>query len=533
MVEIPRCCRTSCIPLRMAALDAAAFHLPRKAATLGVPPNCRAIGRACMRLTDPELLKDAAYIDGAWCAADNGQTFAVTNPASGESLASVPDMGQAETRRAIEAAHAAWPAWRAKTAKARAAILHRWYQLILATQEDLAQLMTAEQGKPLLEARGEVLYGASFVEWFAEEAKRVYGDVIPAPFSDRRYLVIKQPVGVVAAITPWNFPIAMITRKCAPALAAGCPVVVKPAAATPLCALALADLAARAGFPKGVFNVVTTARAAEVGAELTGNPLVRKLSFTGSTEVGKQLIAQCADTVKKVSMELGGNAPFIVFDDADLDAAVAGAMASKYRNSGQTCVCANRLLVQDGIYEAFAEKLAAAVARLKVGDGTEAGVDQGPLIDEAAVGKVEAHIQDAVQHGARVLCGGQRHARGGTFFQPTVLADVTPAMRVTREETFGPVAPLYRFCDEAEAIQMANDTDYGLAAYFYARDIGRIWRVAEALEYGMVGINEGIISTEVAPFGGVKESGLGREGSRYGIDEFVEIKYLCMGGLDA
>jgi succinate-semialdehyde dehydrogenase/glutarate-semialdehyde dehydrogenase len=484
-----------------------------------------------VQLADQSLLKDSAYIDGIWCAADDGARFAVSNPADGATLASVPDMGEAETRRAIEAANAAWPAWRAKTAKERSVKLRRWFELILANAEDLARLMTAEQGKPLAEARGEVAYGASFVEWFAEEAKRVYGDVIPAPFNDRRYLVIKQPVGVVAAITPWNFPLAMITRKCAPALAAGCPVVVKPAEDTPLCGLALAALAERAGFPRGVFNVLTTSSGPRVGAELTRNPLVRKLSFTGSTEVGKLLIAQCADTVKKVSMELGGNAPFIVFDDADLDAAVAGAMASKYRNAGQTCVCANRLLVQDGIYDAFADKLAAAVAGLTVGDGMEEGVNQGPLINEAAVLKVEAHIRDAVEHGARVLRGGQRHEKGGTFFQPTVLADVTPAMRVTREETFGPLAPLYRFHDEAEAIRMANDTDYGLAAYFYARDIGRIWRIAEALEYGMVGINEGIISTEVAPFGGIKESGLGREGSRYGIDEFVEIKYLCVGGL--
>jgi succinate-semialdehyde dehydrogenase/glutarate-semialdehyde dehydrogenase len=482
-------------------------------------------------LADPNLLKSAAYIDGAWCPADSGAGFAVTNPADGSLIAAVPDMGEVETRRAIDAANAAWPAWRAKTAKERSGILRAWYDLILANQEDLARLMTAEQGKPLAEARGEVVYGASFVEWFAEEAKRIYGDVIPAPLSDRRYLVIRQPIGVVAAITPWNFPIAMITRKCAPALAAGCPVVIKPAEATPLCALALAELAERAGFPSGVFNVVTAAEGAQVGGEMTRNPLVRKLSFTGSTAVGKILIAQCADTVKKVSLELGGNAPFIVFDDADVDAAVAGAMASKYRNAGQTCVCANRLLVQDGIYEAFAAKLATAVAGLRVGDGMEQGVTQGPLINEAAVCKVERHISDAVARGARILCGGKRHAKGGTFFEPTILADVTPAMAVSREETFGPVAPLFRFQTEQQAIDMANDTPSGLAAYFYSRDIGRIWRVAEALEYGMVGINEGIISTEVAPFGGIKESGLGREGSRYGIDEFVEMKYLCMGGL--
>jgi succinate-semialdehyde dehydrogenase/glutarate-semialdehyde dehydrogenase len=393
--------------------------------------------------------------------------------------------------------------------------------------------MTAEQGKPLAEARGEVLYGASFVQWFAEEAKRVYGDVIPAHAADRRLVVIKQPIGVVAAITPWNFPIAMITRKCAPALAAGCPVVVKPAELTPLSALALAALAEQAGIPPGVFNVVTTSRPQEVGRELTANPTVRKLSFTGSTEVGKLLIRECADTVKKVSMELGGNAPFIVFDDADLDAAVAGAMASKYRNAGQTCVCANRLLVQDGIYDAFAERLAAAVGELKVGPGADEGVTQGPLINAEAVAKVEEHIADALGQGARLVCGGRRHALGGTFFEPTIIADVTPAMRVSREETFGPVAPLFRFRDEAEAVALANDTPYGLASYFYSRDIGRCWRVAEALEYGMVGINEGIISTELAPFGGVKESGLGREGSKYGIDEFVEVKYLCMGGLGA
>jgi succinate-semialdehyde dehydrogenase/glutarate-semialdehyde dehydrogenase len=479
-----------------------------------------------------KLLRSEAYIDGAWVAGGDGR-LDVVDPASGAVLAQVPDLGAAETRRAIEAANAAWPAWRAKTGKARAEILYRWYQLQIEHQEDLARLMTAEQGKPLAEARGEVLYGASFVQWFAEEAKRVYGDVIPAHAADRRLVVIKQPIGVVAAITPWNFPIAMITRKCAPALAAGCPVVVKPAELTPLSALALAALAEQAGIPPGVFNVVTTSRPQEVGRELTANPTVRKLSFTGSTEVGKLLIRECADTVKKVSMELGGNAPFIVFDDADLDAAVAGAMASKYRNAGQTCVCANRLLVQDGIYDAFAERLAAAVGELKVGPGADEGVTQGPLINAEAVAKVEEHIADALGQGARLVCGGRRHALGGTFFEPTIIADVTPAMRVSREETFGPVAPLFRFRDEAEAVALANDTPYGLASYFYSRDIGRCWRVAEALEYGMVGINEGIISTELAPFGGVKESGLGREGSKYGIDEFVEVKYLCMGGLGA
>ncbi|MEJ2317170.1 MAG: NAD-dependent succinate-semialdehyde dehydrogenase, partial [Gammaproteobacteria bacterium] len=466
-----------------------------------------------------------------WANADSGQTFAVSNPATGERIASVPDCGVAETRRAIEAAAGTFREWAAKPAKERSAILRRWFDLILENSEDLARLMTAEQGKPLAEARGEIAYGASFIEWFAEEAKRVYGDVIPAPLTDRRYVVIRQPVGVVAAITPWNFPVAMITRKCAPALAAGCPVVIKPSELTPLCALALAELAQRAGFPPGVINVITTMDSAAVGKELTSNPQVRKLSFTGSTEVGKLLLRDCAGTVKKVSLELGGNAPFIVFDDADVDAAVSGAMASKYRNSGQTCVCANRLLVQQGIYDEFAEKLAQAVQELKVGEGTGEGINQGPLINEEAVGKVEGHIRDALEKGARLVTGGHRHQLGGTFFEPTILADVTPAMRVACEETFGPVAPLFRFSTEEEAVALANDTGSGLAAYFYSRDIGRIWRVAEALEYGMVGINEGIISTEVAPFGGVKESGLGREGSKYGIEEFTELKYLCMGGL--
>ena len=436
-----------------------------------------------------------------------------------------------ETRRAIDAAAAALPTWRARTAKDRATILRKWFELIMAHQEDLAVLMTSEQGKPLSEARGEVAYGASFIEWFAEEGKRIYGDVIPAHGADKRIIVVKEAIGVVAAITPWNFPIAMITRKAGPALAAGCTMVIKPAEDTPLCALALAELAARAGVPKGVLNIVTTDRAAEVGGELSANPIVRKLSFTGSTEVGKLLMRQCADTVKKVSMELGGNAPFIVFDDADLDAAVAGAMASKYRNAGQTCVCANRLLVQDGIHDAFAAKLAAAVAKLKVGPGLSDEVEQGPLINEDAVLKVEALLDDALEKGAQLVCGGKRHALGGTFFEPTILTDVTPAMRVAREEIFGPVAPLFRFHTEEEAVRMANDTEFGLAAYFYARDIARVWRVAEGLEYGIVGINEGIISTEVAPFGGVKESGIGREGSKYGIEDFVEIKYLCMGGI--
>ena len=482
-------------------------------------------------LSNNALMKTACLIDGEWTGADSGQTFAVTNPANGELIASVPDCGAADTGLAIDAAARAFPEWRSKTAKERSAILRRWFDLILKNSEDLARLMTAEQGKPLAEARGEISYGASFVEWFAEEAKRVYGDVIPAPLNDRRYVVIRQPVGVVAAITPWNFPVAMITRKCAPALAAGCPVVIKPSELTPLCALALAELAQRAGFPPGVINVITTMKSAAVGKELTSSRLIRKLSFTGSTEVGKLLLRDSAGTVKKVSLELGGNAPFIVFDDADLDAAVAGAMASKYRNSGQTCVCANRLLVQEGIHDAFAEKLAQAVEGLRVGEGTGDGVNQGPLINEEAVRKVESHIGDALEKGARIVTGGQRHALGGTFFEPTILADVTPEMRVACEETFGPVAPLFRFSTEEEAIAMANDTDSGLAAYFYSRDIGRIWRVAEALEYGMVGINEGIILTEVAPFGGVKESGLGREGSKYGIEEFTELKYLCMGGL--
>ena len=483
-----------------------------------------------MQLNDPQLLRAAAYIDGTWVAADGGGEVVVTNPATGDAIARVPDMGAAETRRAIEAADRAWGAWRAKSGKERAAVLRRWFDLIVANVADLALLMTTEQGKPLAEARGEVLYAASFVEWFAEEAKRVYGDVIPAPTPDRRLVVLKQPIGVAAAITPWNFPAAMITRKVAPALAAGCPVIVKPAEQTPLTALALTVLAERAGFPAGVFNIVTGSAesAPKIGGELTGNPLVRKLSFTGSTEVGRLLMAQCAPPIKKVSLELGGNAPFIVFDDADLDAAVEGAMASKYRNTGQTCVCANRLLVQDGVYEAFAAKLSEKVKAMRVGAGTEAGVSQGPLIDAAALQKVEEHVADAVARGARVLTGGRRHARGGTFYEPTVLADVTADMRCAREETFGPVAPLFRFKDEADAVALANATEYGLASYFYAKDMARVWRVAEALDYGMVGINVGIIANEVGPFGGVKQSGLGREGSKYGIEEYLEIKYLCM-----
>ncbi|MBW7849560.1 MAG: NADP-dependent succinate-semialdehyde dehydrogenase [Rhodospirillales bacterium] len=484
-----------------------------------------------MHLQDPSLLRTGAFIDGAWVEADEGATFAVTNPADGTVLARVPAMGAAEARRAVIAADRALPEWRARTAKERAAVLRRWYELMMANQEDLAVLMTAEQGKPLAEARGEIAYGAAFVEWFAEEGKRAYGDIIPSHGRDKRIVVLKQPVGVVAAITPWNFPNAMITRKCAPALAAGCTVVVKPAEDTPLSALALAELAVRAGMPAGVFNVVTAGDPAAVGGELTANPIVRKLSFTGSTEVGKLLMRQCAGTVKKISLELGGNAPFIVFDDADLDAAVAGAMASKYRNTGQTCVCANRLLVQDGVYDAFAEKLAAAVGRLKVGPGLAGEAQQGPLINMQAVEKVESHIADAQSKGGRIVTGGKRHALGGTFFEPTIIADASPEMLCAREETFGPVAPLFRFRTEEEAVRMANDTEFGLAAYFYSRDVGRVWRVAEALEYGIVGINEGIISTEVAPFGGVKESGLGREGSKYGIEEFLEIKYMCLGGL--
>ena len=490
-----------------------------------------------MELTDSNLLRhqcfiDGAwgFIDGAWVSSDSGATIEVTNPADGAVLGAVPAMGPAETRRAIEAADAAWGPWRARTGKERAQVLRAWFDLMMANLDDLAVLMTAEQGKPLAEARGEVAYAASFIEWFAEEGKRVYGDTIPQHSPDKRIVVIKEPIGVVAAITPWNFPAAMITSKCAPALAAGCPVVIKPASETPLSALALAELAGRAGIPNGVLNVVTGAGSA-VGGELTANPTVRKLSFTGSTEIGKVLMAQCADTVKKTSMELGGNAPFIVFEDADLEAAVQGAMMSKYRNTGQTCVCANRLLIQDGVYDDFSARLAQAVSALIVGPGLEGETHQGPLINQAAVDKVEEHIADATAKGARVVVGGKRHALGGTFFEPTVLAGVTPEMLVSREETFGPLAPLYRFQADDDAIRMANDTEYGLAAYIYSRDIGRVWRVADALEYGIVGINEGIISTEVAPFGGMKESGIGREGSKYGIDEFVEIKYLCMGGI--
>ena len=481
-------------------------------------------------LKDGRLFRQQCYINGSWGDADDGKTIDVTNPATGEKLGTVPKMGMNETRRAIEAARAAFPAWRAKTARERSVVLRRWYDLMMENQEDLAVLMTLEQGKPLAESRGEIAYAASFIEWFAEEGKRIYGDTIPQHQSDKRIVVLKEPIGVVAAITPWNFPSAMITRKAGPALASGCTVVLKPASYTPYSALALAELAERAGVPKGAFNVVTGSAGA-IGGELTANPIVRKLTFTGSTEIGKVLMQQCAGTVKKMSLELGGNAPFIVFDDADLDAAVAGTIASKYRNSGQTCVCTNRLLVQDGVYETFAGKLAREVEKLQVGNGLSDGTQQGPLIDPAAVAKVEKHIADALGKGARVVTGGKRHALGGTFFQPTILVDVTRDMAVAREETFGPLAPLFRFSTEEEAIRMANDTEFGLAAYFYTRDLARTWRVSEGLEYGIVGINTGIISTEVAPFGGMKESGIGREGSRYGIEEFLEIKYLCIGGI--
>ncbi|WP_176053374.1 NADP-dependent succinate-semialdehyde dehydrogenase [Paraburkholderia caribensis] len=482
------------------------------------------------RLRDPQLIRHRCLVDGEWLDADSGATIDVIDPATGQSIGTVPRMGAAETRRAIDAAEQALPSWRAKTGKERAALLRRWFELMLENQQDLATIMTLEQGKPLAESRGEIAYAASFLEWFAEEAKRVYGDTIPGHAPDKRIVVIKQPIGVCAAITPWNFPAAMLTRKIGPALAAGCTIVLKPASQTPFSALALCVLAERAGIPRGVVSCVTGA-AREIGAELTGNPTVRKLSFTGSTEVGRELLAQCAVTVKKASMELGGNAPFIVFDDADLDAAVQGAIASKYRNAGQTCVCANRLLVQDGVYDAFLENLAIAVRQLKVGNGLENGTTIGPLIDENAVAKVEEHVADAVEKGARIIVGGKRNALGAQFYEPTVLADTTRAMRIFDEETFGPVAPVFRFQTEAEAIQLANDTEFGLASYFYGRDIGRVWRVAEALEYGIVGINEGLISTEVAPFGGVKESGLGREGSKYGIDDYLELKYLCMGGI--
>lgn len=481
-------------------------------------------------LRDPGLFRQQAYLSGHWCDADSGATTAVNNPATGDVLGTVPTMGADETRRAIADAKKAWTDWRRRTAKERSIILREWHDLMLANVDDLGTLMTAEQGKPLAESKGEIAYAAGFIEWFAEEGKRIYGDTIPSPWTDRRVVVIKEPIGICAAVTPWNFPAAMITRKAGPALAAGCPMIVKPAMATPFSALALAVLAERAGVPPGVFTVLTGSSRA-IGGEMTSNPDVRKVTFTGSTEVGRTLMRQSAETIKKLSLELGGNAPFIVFNDADLDAAVAGAIASKYRNTGQTCVCVNRIYVQSGVYDQFAEKLVKAVEGLKVGNGFDPEVTQGPLIDYAAVEKVEEHIQDAVSRGARVLTGGQRHTLGGTYFQPTVLANVPADATVAREETFGPLAPLFRFKTDDEALQLANDTEFGLASYFYSRDIGRVWRVAEGLESGMVGINTGVLSTEVAPFGGVKQSGLGREGSKYGIEEFLEIKYLCFGGI--
>ncbi len=483
-----------------------------------------------MQLKDQALFRQQCYIDGVWANADSGETIAVTNPANGEVVGTVPKMGAIETRRAIEAAEAAFPAWRRKTAKERSNILRRWFELMIEHRDDLAKIMTLEQGKPYEEAKGEITYGASFIEWFAEEARRVYGDVIPAHQPDKRIIVLKEPIGVVAAITPWNFPNAMITRKAGPALAAGCTMVCKPASETPLSALALAELAERAGIPKGVFSVVTGA-AREIGGEITANPIVRKVTFTGSTQIGKVLMAQCAATVKTTSMELGGNAPFIVFDDADLDAAVQGALTSKYRNAGQTCVCANRLLVQDGVYDVFVEKLKAAVGAFKIGDGMSGGMDIGPLINMGAVAKIEEHIADATGKGARVVLGGARHALGHSFFQPTILADVPKNALVAKDETFGPLAPVFRFHTEEEAIQMSNDTEFGLASYFYTKDLARAWRVSEALEYGIVGLNTGMISTAEAPFGGVKESGGGREGSKYGMDDYTEIKYVCMGGI--
>jgi succinate-semialdehyde dehydrogenase/glutarate-semialdehyde dehydrogenase len=490
----------------------------------------KALSCGRMHLKDSSLKREQCFIDGRWSAADDGGTIDVLNPATHAKLGTIPNMGAAETRRAINAANAALKGWAAKTAKERASILRRWFDSIMQHQEDLAILMTAEQGKPLAEARGEIAYAASFIEWFAEEAKRVYGDVIPGHQADKRIIVLRQPIGVVAAITPWNFPAAMITRKAGPALAAGCTMILKPATQTPYSALALAELGARAGLPPGVFNVVTGSAGA-IGGEMTGNPVVRKLTFTGSTAIGKKLMAQCAGTMKKLSLELGGNAPFLVFDDADLDAAVQGAIASKYRNTGQTCVCANRFLVQSSVYDAFARKLREAVQGLRVGDGLEGVTDQGPLIDEKAVEKIEEHIADAVAKGAKLALGGKRHALGGTFFEPTILTSVTPQMMVAREETFGPLAPLFRFDTEDEAIAMANDTEFGLAAYLYTRDLARSWRVSEAIEYGIVGLNTGLISTEVAPFGGVKESGTGREGSKYGILDYTELKYICIGGV--
>ena len=485
-----------------------------------------------IKVKDQALLRQQCYINGQWEKAGSGATIAVTNPANGSLLGTVPDMGQEETAAAIDAADAALSRWRDKTAAERSLLLRKWFDLVIASQADLAAIMTAEQGKALTESAGEIAYAASFIEWFAEEGKRIYGDTIPAHQHGTRIMVLKEPIGVCAAITPWNFPAAMITRKVAPALAAGCVILVKPAGATPFSALALAQLADRAGIPAGVFNVIT-GQSSVVGREFAKNPTVRKLSFTGSTEVGRQLMSQCSETVKRISLELGGNAPFIVFDDADLDAAVQGAMVCKYRNSGQTCVCVNRLFVQEGIYDAFSEKLVTAVRGLKVGDGMQPDVQQGPLIDNQAVLKVESHIADALSKGARLLLGGNRHSLGGTFFQPTVLVNVSPGMNIAKEETFGPVAPLFKFKTEAEVVKMANDTEFGLASYLYSRDMGRIWRVSEGLEYGMVGINTGILSTAIAPFGGIKQSGIGREGSKYGIDEYLEIKYLCMSGIDA
>jgi succinate-semialdehyde dehydrogenase/glutarate-semialdehyde dehydrogenase len=481
-------------------------------------------------LSDSRLLREQCYINGQWCDANSGKTVDVTNPANGEVIAKVPFMGAEETREAISAAEVAQVKWRRMLAKERADILRKWYELMIANADDLAALMTMEQGKPLAEARGEVVYSASFIDWFAHEARRVSGETIPQHQGDKRLVVIKQPIGVCVAITPWNFPSAMITRKVGPALAAGCAVVVKPATQTPLSALALCELAERAGLPEGLLSVVTGS-SAEIGGEMTSNPTVRHLSFTGSTEVGRLLMRQCSDSIMKVALELGGNAPFIVFDDADIDAAVEGAIISKYRNAGQTCVCANRIYVQDAVYDEFAAKLAHEVSNMKVGDGSQEGVVQGPLIDMSAVEKVEEHIEDAVSNGAKVVIGGSRHELGGTFFQPTLLTGVTSSMKVAREETFGPLAPLFRFKEEAEVIELANDTEFGLASYFYSKDLARVWRVSEELEYGMVGINTGLISTEVAPFGGVKQSGLGREGSTHGIEEYLEMKYLCMGGI--
>ena len=497
------------------------FHL-----TVSTVETAKSIG-----MKDAALFRQQVYIDGKWVDADSGETTAITNPSTGEVLGTVPKCGAAEAKRAIEAANAAWPKWSSKTAKERAVIMRRWYELMMENQEDLARLMTSEQGKPLTESRGEISYAASFIEWFGEEGKRLYGDTIPTHAVDKRIVVIKQPIGVTVAITPWNFPAAMITRKAAPALAAGCPMVIKPAPDTPFSAFALCELADRAGVPAGILSTIT-GDAIGIGNEFTGNPIVRKLTFTGSTGVGKLLMKQCSGTVKKLALELGGNAPFIVFDDADIEAALPGAMASKFRNAGQTCVCANRIMVQSKVYDKFTKMLADAANHLKVADGFEEGADQGPLINEAAVQKIESHVKDAVDKGAKLLAGGHRHKLGGTFFEPTVLSGVTTDMLVAKEETFGPMAPVFRFETEEEAIAMANDTEFGLAAYFYSRDIGRIWRVAEGLEYGIVGVNEGIISTEVAPFGGVKESGTGREGSKYGIEDYLELKYICMGGIN-